>query len=144
MQELFGGRALPVLVPPWNRIDPALFVGLVDAGIRGLSTYGPRVAKTLDGGIEVVNTHVDIIDWHAGRRFLGVERCLQLAIGHLTARREGRVDRNEPTGLLTHHLAHDEDAWSFLAAFLLRISDHAAAHWMDARRLFGCSGDGPA
>src|SRR5262249_51003356 len=144
MEELFGARALPVLVPPWNRIDPALFVRLVDAGVRGVSTYGPRAAKMADGGIVVVNTHVDIVDWHAGRRFLGPERCLQLAISHLRARREGRVDRTEPTGLLTQHLIHAEDAWSFLATFLRRTSRHPAARWMDARGLFGCSSDEPA
>jgi hypothetical protein len=144
MQELFGERALPVLVPPWNRIDPALTGRLSDLGIRGLSTYGARTVKTKEDGIIVVNTHVDIINWHEGRRFLGIEGCLRLAIGHLAARREGRVDPSEPTGLLTHHLVHDEDGWSFLSAFLQRTSRHAAVRWMDARQLFGCSNDGSA
>ena len=126
MRELFGDRALPVLVPPWNRIDPALTGRLAELGIRGLSTYGPRAAKTTAGGAIVVNTHVDIINWHDGRRFLGIEGCLRLAIDHLAARREGRVDPDEPTGLLTHHLVHDEDAWAFLAAFLQRTSRHPA------------------
>lgn len=144
LRELFGDRALPVLVPPWNRIDPALTGHLADIGIRGLSTYGPRTMRTADRGIIVANTHVDIINWREGRQFLGIEGCLKLAIGHLAARREGRADPNEPTGLLTHHLVHDEDAWSFLAAFLRRTTGHAAVRWMAARQLFGCSPDGPA
>ena len=81
---------------------------------------------------------------HEGRHFLGIEDCLRLAVGHLAARREGRVDPSEPTGLLTHHLVHDEDAWSFLSAFLQRTKRHEAVHWMDARQLFGCSNDGSA
>lgn len=144
MGELFGARALPVLVPPWNRIDPALTGRLAELGIRGLSTYGPRAAKTTAGGIILVNTHVDIINWREGRRFLGLEECLRLATGHLAARREGRVDPAEPTGLLSHHLIHDEDAWAFLAAFLQRTSRHPAARWMAPRQLFGCSNDEPA
>lgn len=139
MGALFGDRALPVLVPPWNRIDPALVGHLSDLGFRGLSTYGPRATASTEGGIIVVNTHVDIIDWHNGRRFLGIGGCLQLAIRHLAARREGRVDADEPTGLLTHHLVHDEDTWSFLQAFLQRTTRHPAVRWMDARPLFGCS-----
>jgi hypothetical protein len=142
MRELFADRALPVLVPPWNRIDPALIGRLGELGIAGLSTYGPR--KTAIDGIVVVNTHVDIIDWHNGRRFLGVEQCLQLAIRHLAARRAGQVDAEEPTGLLTHHLVHDADAWSFLPAFLQRTNRHPAVRWMDARQLFGCSSDAAA
>jgi hypothetical protein len=144
MRELFADRALPVLVPPWNRIDPALSGRLTELGIRGLSTYGPRAAKTTVGGAIVVNTHVDIINWHEGRRFLGIEGCLRLAVDHLAARREGRVDPEESTGILTHHLVHSEDAWAFLLAFLQRTSRHPAARWMDARQLFSCSNDGPA
>jgi hypothetical protein len=144
MRELFADDALPVLVPPWNRLDPALTGRLAELGIRGLSTYGPRTAKTTVGGTAVVNTHVDIINWREGRRFLGIEGCLRLAVDHLAARRDGRVDPEEPTGLLTHHLVHDEDAWAFLLAFLQRTSRYPAARWMDARQLFSCSNDGPA
>lgn len=144
MQALFGDRALPVLVPPWNRIDPALIGRLGELGIRGLSTHGPRTAGPGSDGIIAVNTHVDIVNWREGRRFLGTEGCLQLVISHLAARREGRVDPDEPTGLLTHHLIHDEDAWSFLAAFLQRTIRHPAVRWMDARPLFGCSLQGSA
>jgi hypothetical protein len=144
MRELFGDQALPVLVPPWNRIDPTLVGRLTDLGIRGLSTYGPRATETVSRGLAVVNTHVDIVNWRSERRFLGIEGCLRLAIGHLAARREGRVDPDEPTGLLTHHLVHHDDAWSFLAMFLQRTGNHAAARWMEARQLFICSPDRPA
>ena len=143
MRTGFGDRALPVLVPPWNRIDPALIGRLGELGIRGLSTYGPRAASETDD-IIVVNAHVDIVNWRERRRFLGTEGCLQLTVSHLAARREGRVDADEPTGLLTHHLIHDEDAWLFLRAFLQRTSRHPAVRWLDARPLFGCSLQGSA
>ncbi len=141
MQELFGGNALPVLVPPWNRIDPAMVELLPEIGVRGLSGYGPRnsVGKA---GTTVVNTHIDIMRWRGAREFLGTENCLDLAIGHLRARRENQVDRAEATGVLTHHLVHDAGAWQFLADFVQRTHDHPAVRWMHAADLFGC-GESP-
>jgi len=136
MESLFGGRRLPVLVPPWNRIDPAAVAHLPDIGIRGLSGYGPRSA--IGVGITVVNTHVDVIRWRGRREFLGTAHCLDLAIGHLQARREGRVDRAEATGLLTHHLVHDAAVWRFLAEFVQRTLNHPAVRWRHAAELFGC------
>jgi hypothetical protein len=138
LMDLFGGTALPVLVPPWNRIDPQLVVRLAEIGIRGLSAYGPRTHITSEISIAVINTHVDIMHWHGSRRFLGTECCLDLAVGHLRARREGRVDPSEPTGVLTHHLVHDPDAWQFLSEFVQRTHAHSAVLWKDARELFGC------
>lgn len=144
LQALFGPQAIPVLVPPWNRIDPELCDGLADIGMRGLSTFGPRNAATVGSGVAVINTHIDVMNWKGQRGFLGTERCLDLAIGHLAARRVGRVDATEATGLLTHHLVHDEPTWSFLREFLQRTNGHPAARWLDARPLFGCGPDAPA
>jgi hypothetical protein len=73
---------------------------------------------------------------------LGTKDCLDLAIGHLRARRENRVDRNEATGILSHHLVHDAGAWQFLADFVHRTHNHPAVRWMHADELFGC-GEGP-
>ena len=42
LERLFGGRALSVMVPPWNRIAPALVPTLPEIGFRGLSTFGLR------------------------------------------------------------------------------------------------------
>jgi hypothetical protein len=38
----FGERFLPVLVPPWTRIDPALVAHLPDVGLAALSMEGTR------------------------------------------------------------------------------------------------------
>jgi hypothetical protein len=138
LAELFGARALPVLVPPWNRIDPWLAERLGDIGILGLSTYGPRVSVTAGTATALMNTHIDIMRWHGSRGFLGTEHCLDLAVNHLAARRQHRVDSSEPTGLLTHHLVHDADAWQFLSGFTQRTRGHPAVQWTDAARLIGC------
>ncbi len=42
LERLFGDRALGVMVPPWNRIAPALVPTLPEIGFSGLSTFGPR------------------------------------------------------------------------------------------------------
>jgi hypothetical protein len=136
LRDLFGAIALPVLVPPWNRIDPALVERLPDVDITGLSIYGPRTMAPTRPPIVHVNAHVDLVDWHGGRGFVGAESALKLAIDHLAARRQNRVDRGEATGLLTHHLVHDDATWDFIGSFVRRIDAHGAARWLSGPDLF--------
>ncbi len=136
---LFGDRFLPVLVPPWNRID-AEVAGLLPAlGFRGLSTYGPRLSSLPISGLRRINCHVDIMRWSDPRGFLGLEPALGLAVGHLRARRQGNADRSEPTGLLTHHLVHDQSAWAFLTSLLAFLVQHPAARILDPADIFAAS-----
>ena len=128
--ELAGDRCVPVLVPPWNRIDPALIPALPSAGFRGLSVYGPRSAAEPVSGLRQTNCHVDVVDWRGGRGFVGCERALAAVVGHLAARRKGSVDPAEPTGLLTHHAVHEERTWTFIARLLERTAHHPAARWL--------------
>jgi hypothetical protein len=102
-----------VLTPPWNRIGGRTIEILPGLGFRGLTCYLSRKAAKLNG-LTIVNTHVDVIDWHGGRGFIGESPTLDLLVGHLRARREGTADPDEPTGLLTHHRVHDADTWRFL------------------------------
>ncbi len=133
---LFGGRALDVLVPPWNRIADELVGRLPGAGFTGLSAYGPRRGARAAPGLRQINTHIDIIDWRGTRGFVGDEAALSLALGHLRARRAGAADGDEPTGLLSHHLVHDEAAWRFVGAFLEATMAHPGARWVRARDAF--------
>jgi len=136
MDELFGQGWLPVMVPPWNRIAPAIARGLPGLGFRGLSTHGARAAAHPAPGLLQVNTHVDIMRWPAPRGFLGEAAALALLIEHLRARRHGEVDAGEPTGLLTHHLAHDAGCWAFLARLLACLSAHPGAGALTATEVF--------
>jgi hypothetical protein len=88
-------------------------------------------------GVIEINTHVDIIDWKGSRGFVGPEQALLQAVRHLAARREGRADATEPTGWLTHHLCHDEPAWSFLAELFEQFGPRQGVIWKSARELFG-------
>lgn len=130
-------RLLPVLVPPWNRIDESLLRFLPEIGIAGISTFSARAASENVPGLTRVNTHVDIINWRNGRKFLGIADTLERAIDHLKARRLGSADPDEATGLLTHHLVHDEQGWAFVADFLKFTGAHAGAKWIRAEEAFG-------
>lgn len=132
LAELFGARCLPVLVPPWNRIDDAVIAALPALGLRFLSVFGPRAP----GAAAIVNTHVDPIAWRAGRGFVGEAKALGELVRHLAARRTGSADAAEPTGLLTHHLGHDDALWRFLDRLLACTAVHPAARWLDPKVLF--------
>jgi len=135
LAALAGARFLPVLAPPWNRFKAALAPRLPEAGLRGLSGYGPRDASHAAPGVWHVNTHVDIIDWRGTRGFVGEEAALRAAMKHLAARRGGEADSTEPTGWLTHHAVHDAAAWRFLDILFERTQKHGA-RWIDPGELF--------
>ena len=141
MTELFGADWTATIVPPWNRIAPEVVAALPGLGIRGLSTYGARKGAAAAPGVVQVNCHVDIMRWSAPRGFAGREVALGLLIDHLAARRSGAADEREPTGLLTHHLQHDEAAWSFLADLLPRLTAHPAVRFVSADAAFAAKGE---
>ena len=130
LHGLGQARHLPVLVPPWNRIDPALIPVLPPTGFRGLSTFGPRRAAEPAPGLRQTNCHVDVVDWRGGRGFVGEDRAIAAVAGHLEARRTGSLDPAEPTGLMTHHLVHEESTWTFIARLMERTRHHPAARWL--------------
>lgn len=130
LASLFAGRFLPVMVPPWNRIDAGLVPRLPAAGFQGLSTCKARASAEPAPGLRQVNCHADPIDWRGSRGFAGVEAVLGAVVEHLGARRAGLADAQEPTGILTHHLVHDEPAWTFLATLAERVRRHAGGRWI--------------
>ena len=135
LRELFESP-LPVLVPPWNRIDPTLLAELPQLGLTGLSRFAPRAQAFDLHGLQHINTHVDIVAWQHGRRFCGQGAALAQAVAHLRARRQAQVDAVEPTGLMTHHLIHEDAAWTFCRRLLEVTTAHPAARWLRAKDVF--------
>lgn len=125
---LFGDRAIPLLVPPWNRIAAELVPHLSVLGYEALSVFGPERS---DSSIKLVNTHVDVIDWKGSRG----GRPMEALYAEATKRLELADTPNVTIGVLTHHLVHDEAAWAFLKDFLALTSHHTACRWVTASEL---------
>jgi hypothetical protein len=137
LEARFGARFWPALVPPWNRMAPYLPPFLAELRFRGLSQFGPRERTEPVRGLRQVNTHVDIVHWKGpAPRFAGAAKLLDEFSDHLGARRTGMADPDEPTGLLTHHAAHDEACWAFLEALFQRLARHAAVRWLPVPAVF--------
>ena len=129
-------RNCPVLVPPWNRISPDLYAGLEAIGFKGLSCFGAREVAQAATDLWIVNTHVDVVNWKQGKKFSGDIDVVAQFITHLKNKRLGVADKAEPTGLLTHHLVHDDACWAFLDELLAILDDHPAVTWLSAERVF--------
>jgi hypothetical protein len=123
---LLGESCLPVFVPPWNRIDPALFPHLRDAGYRAVSTFTPRKAAEAAPGLKQVNTHLDPIFWKAGGGLRPADELIAQITDQLADRRADRADNAEPYGLLTHHLVHDDAIWAFTERCVTELLDGGA------------------
>jgi hypothetical protein len=121
LTALGGSKVLPVVAPPWNRMRRELAGALPGIGIHGFSSYG--IEDSIPGVVQV-NTHVDIVAWREGKRFVGEEEAVRLAMTY--------VLNDQPVGWLTHHAVHDAAAWSFLERlFALR-----GPRWARAAELF--------
>ncbi|RUM27050.1 polysaccharide deacetylase [Rhizobium vallis] len=129
LKRLHPARFVPVLVPPWNRIDTALVPALPGLGFAALSVYGR--AKQV-GPVPLLNTHVDIIDWHGTRGGRGEEELVAELVAELRDRFAGS---DEPVGVLAHHLVHDAAAWNFLSALFAVTARHPAVLWSPALAL---------
>ncbi|WP_206454739.1 polysaccharide deacetylase family protein [Aurantimonas marina] len=130
LASLFPGRFLPAFVPPWNRIGEGVRTRLVEAGLQGLSTFG-RAAPTEPHRL---NTHLDLMNWREARGLTPAEadRLLAAEINH----RLNGGGAGEPIGLLSHHLQHDEAAWTLLGALLELLAPRAELVWPPVPALF--------
>ena len=136
LANLFDVRR-PILAAPWNRIDVAVAMRLGECGFAGLSTFGPRAQQARPPGLAVANAHVDPLNWRAGGSFAGLDKALSGIIGEMRARLSGATEPDEPLGILTHHLQHDDATWAFLERFLDVTQRHPAARWLNVAEVFG-------
>jgi len=133
LETMFGRRALPVLVPPWNRFAEGFLPLLPDAGIRCLSAMARPAAEALPPEVAALDVHVDPINWRGGRGFIGTSAALGRLLGHLQASRFGAVGATLPIGILTHHLVQDDATTAFLERLVALVADHPGARWAAVR-----------
>lgn len=126
--NLYGARATPLLVPPWNRIDPGLIPHLSGLGYHGLSVFGPEPPNP---PLPILNTHVDVIDWRGNRG----GRPGAVLVTEMVARLQQMAVSGGALGLLTHHLVHDNLAWAFVGAVMAATSAHPGCRWQAASTL---------
>jgi peptidoglycan/xylan/chitin deacetylase (PgdA/CDA1 family) len=129
LKALFGPRALPVLVPPWNRFAGEFLPLLARNGIAGISTMVSPSGAALPPGLAALDVHLDLVAWHGNRGFIGAATALGGLVGHLRATRLGAVDTAGPIGILTHHLIMDGPTAAFLDSLTALIGTHAASRW---------------
>jgi hypothetical protein len=129
LSDLFGPRLMPVFVPPWNRIAPQLVTELAGLGYLALSTFTPRLARLAAPGLVQVNTHLDPIAWKTGRGLVNPDTLINQIVRQLADRRTGQADNDEPYGILTHHLVHDDAIWGFTETLLTRLIAGPARRW---------------
>ncbi|UNZ49960.1 polysaccharide deacetylase family protein [Agrobacterium tumefaciens] len=127
LHDLHGGRLVPMLVPPWNRIDAGIVKELAGLGYRALSVFGPE-KSTLP---PYLNTHVDVIDWHGSRG----GRDDDVLFAETAARILYTAENGGATGILTHHLVHDDNVWRFLRRLFEVTAEHPAARWRSSKDL---------
>ncbi|MGB1239412.1 MAG: hypothetical protein ACPG4U_14430 [Pseudomonadales bacterium] len=127
----FGAQYLDILVPPWNRIAPAVIAKLPEIGYRTLSVLGERSTSAV---FDEVNVHIDIINWKA-RSFAGEADILQKLTALLLAKRSDGRDLDEPIGLMTHHLDHDTACWAFIEQFIAFCTKQDV-NWVSGEQLY--------
>jgi predicted deacetylase len=124
LEALFHTRTVPMLVPPWNRIAPDLIPHLPRLGLRYLSTFGREAPHEPTPQLLQIDCQLDIMDWRTRR-----SHPHGLLAARLAALVRQRAAAPAPIGILSHHLAHDEAAWRFLAALFRLTARHEAVTW---------------
>ena len=128
LRRLHGDRVLPVLVPPWNRIERAFVPRLAEAGYAALSAWGPEVA----GPVPEVNAQVGIVAYSPGTA--ATADPVQVA-GQIAARMRACRDAGQGAiGVLTHHLMHDADTDGLLRV-VFEVTRNAGGAWVSLRDL---------
>lgn len=136
LQQWHGPQCVPLLVPPWNRISASLIPLLPSIGFQAVSTFADISFES----IPMINTHVDIIDWKAdrgrsrdhSRHDIRASRPADELFAEITAR---LLAGCELTGVLTHHLVHEPQAWDFLEQLFQLTANHPAVEWTAVRDL---------
>ena len=125
LRRQYGTKLLPILVPPWDRIDPNILVDLPKLGFEAISGFGtPQHSPNLI----VINTQIDVIDWNRNNRCRDEAALVKKLIREIKKCFSSAKDQK--VGIVTHHLYHDEAAWEFLEKLLSETRRHSAVRWM--------------
>jgi hypothetical protein len=119
-----------LLVPPWNRIAPAVASRISEAGFAGISAFG---WKPVAAGVRQLNTHVDLIDWRTQGRWRQLDEVIVLLAGALATSRQ--THGFAPVGILSHHLRRTSESDGMLEQLFRETTRHPAILWKAAKDL---------
>jgi len=136
LDRLFGVKGWQrVFVPP-NHCISMLFKGLLPSlGYFGISA-GLELTPSL-AHVRELNAEVDVMNWPAGK-MLSADALSEMLIDQLRSRLDGN-----PIGILTHHLAFDEEAWALISDLTGFLCSHPAVEMLRADTLFAANGEFP-
>jgi predicted glycosyltransferase len=137
-----GYEPEPVFVPPWNRLAADLVPRLGALGYKGLSAFGTMAQSEPAPGLTQINVHIDPIDWRGGRRLRCESDIIATVLRALADCGRNAMDKAQPVGLLTHHLVHTEDAWTFCERLLESLAGRPGIAMAGAPKLFGSASTG--
>ena len=101
-------------VPPWNEASERLITAI---GAAGYETFSSGIHGRSRDGLRHIGAQVDILRWKGTPHFRGRRRIFDALRLQLETRRE-QAAFDEPIGILTHHLVHDDEAWRFMRWFV--------------------------
>ncbi|WP_350334189.1 polysaccharide deacetylase family protein [Coralliovum pocilloporae] len=131
LSRMFGDQFAPILTPPWNRISEEVVQAAESTvGLPGLTTFN----KAPPHKPHQCNTHVDIIDWRGSRGFVGWQALADIMTREIEDRMVSGSD--EPIGILSHHLVHDDGCWQALDAIFSVARRHGTVSFPDIPTLF--------
>lgn len=133
MRELFGPRFMPVMVPPWNKLAPALAARLPALGIGGVSQYPSEPHAPVDGLVRV-DAHLDIVDWRNSAGVCDPAALVERLVLFLQMRRKGRL--HGPVGVLSHHRVMLDGSWRFLERLLAATAGFSCVRWLHPDEVF--------
>jgi hypothetical protein len=130
LASLFGARALPIFVPPWNRFAPEFALLLPEAGLKALSVMAPTDWPELPAEVVSIDVHLDPVAWREHGGFLGTDAVLGRLVGEMRTRRMTHRWQSGAIGILTHHLIMDDLTADFIERLSAVIRRHTAARWI--------------
>jgi hypothetical protein len=129
MEQAFGERFLPVQVPPWNRIERPCLPIVDELGFVAVSTFADDSSAT-DFGLAQVNTHVDLINWQAGRRMKPLADLLAEVDQLLGDPALGTL------GVMSHHLDMTPADLDVLEQLFHYLDSRERCRWAHPTQLF--------
>ena len=106
IEALFGEPASQILVPPWNRIDEEIASELEALDFKLLSGFADQYFKI---NLAQLNCQLDLMNWKPEKYGKKTDQVFEELLACL---QKARTNDYSPIGILSHHLVHDESAWT--------------------------------